>query len=137
MFEFGAVILLLNYSYDLSRFILVTITTHTKVRLETVINTEVDTRLHQQHRCNILSDADTLSQVSNYRRQMPGRQLLSLESIPGLANSEWLFTFTHLMCLPHLVYDSLVLDCAQDGLWFVLAGVHGRKASSISILVVN
>jgi hypothetical protein len=39
----------------LSRIILVTSTTHTKVRLETNINTEVDTRLHQRHRWAISS----------------------------------------------------------------------------------
>jgi hypothetical protein len=86
-FEFGTLsILLFDCSYDLSRIILVTSTRHTKVRLETDINTEVDTRLHQRHRCYILSDADTLSQVSNYRQQLPWRQSLTSESVPGLVD---------------------------------------------------
>jgi hypothetical protein len=54
-----------------------------------------------------------------------------------LANSEWLFTLKHLMRLPHLGYASLALDSAQDTVWSVLAGVCGRKASSINILMVN
>jgi hypothetical protein len=72
----------------LSRIILITSTKLTKVRLETSINTEVDTRLHQRHRCYILSDAEAPSQASHYRRQMPGRQRLSPESMPGLADSD-------------------------------------------------
>jgi hypothetical protein len=47
-FEFGTLaILLLDCSYDLSQIILVTSTMHTKVRLGTNINAEVETRLHQ------------------------------------------------------------------------------------------
>jgi hypothetical protein len=45
----------------LSRIMLVTSTTHTKVRFETDINTEVDTRLHQRRRCYTLCDAHTQS----------------------------------------------------------------------------
>jgi hypothetical protein len=52
--------------------------------------------------------------------------------MPGLADLKWLFVFTHLM---YLEYDLMALDCAQDALRSALGGVHGRKASSISILV--
>ncbi|KAG2742761.1 hypothetical protein P692DRAFT_20214223 [Suillus brevipes Sb2] len=54
-----------------------------------------------------------------------------------LANSEWLFALKHLMRLHYLGHASLALDSAQDTVWSVLVGVCGRKASSISILVVN
>ncbi|KAG2743620.1 hypothetical protein P692DRAFT_20810153 [Suillus brevipes Sb2] len=67
--------------------------------------------------------------------QSAGLQLLSSESMPGLADAKWLFAFTHLMYLPHLEYDFMALDCTQDALRSALGGVHGRKASSISILV--
>ncbi|KAG2745685.1 hypothetical protein P692DRAFT_2058354 [Suillus brevipes Sb2] len=48
-----------------------------------------------------------------------------------------LFAFTHHMYRPHLEYDPLALDYKLDALRLVLGGVRGRKASTISILVVS
>jgi hypothetical protein len=77
-----------------------------KVRLETDINTEVDTRLHQRRICYTpSSDVDTFShsvQVSDYCRLSRCLDRL-IQTLP--------LAFTHLMCRPHPEYDPLALDC--------------------------